>query len=145
VANEQNLRPARSKIEARERGKAGGIASGKARREKKLAAKTYAEAMRELLKRAYRTDLSTSDVKDTCEAFGLNPTQTGAMALAFSDFSRALNGDEASMERVLKATVASDNAEQGGMFETPAIYVLPSAKDGEEVILPEKEEDGEGT
>ena len=34
MANEQNLRPVRTKEEARERGRAGGIASGKARREK---------------------------------------------------------------------------------------------------------------
>jgi hypothetical protein len=36
MANEQNLKPVRSKEEARKRGKAGGIKSGEARREKKL-------------------------------------------------------------------------------------------------------------
>lgn len=35
MANEQNLKPVRTKSEAREKGKAGGIASGKARRERK--------------------------------------------------------------------------------------------------------------
>lgn len=35
MANEQNLKPARSTEEARERGRKGGIASGKARRERK--------------------------------------------------------------------------------------------------------------
>lgn len=35
MANEQNLRPIRSKNEAREKGRKGGIASGKARRELK--------------------------------------------------------------------------------------------------------------
>ncbi len=35
MANEQNLKPVRSKKEARERGKKGGIASGKARQERK--------------------------------------------------------------------------------------------------------------
>lgn len=35
MANEQNLNPVRSKSEARERGRKGGIASGKARREKR--------------------------------------------------------------------------------------------------------------
>lgn len=34
MANEQNLQPVRTKKEARERGRAGGIASGKARRKK---------------------------------------------------------------------------------------------------------------
>lgn len=36
MANEENLRPVRTTEEARERGRNGGIASGKVRREKKL-------------------------------------------------------------------------------------------------------------
>ena len=35
MVNEQNLKPVRTKEEARERGRRGGIASGKARRERK--------------------------------------------------------------------------------------------------------------
>ena len=35
MANEKNLKPVRTKSEARERGKKGGLASGKKRREKK--------------------------------------------------------------------------------------------------------------
>ena len=35
MANEKNLKPVRSKEEAREKGRKGGIASGKARRERK--------------------------------------------------------------------------------------------------------------
>ena len=35
MANESNLKPVRSKEEARERGKAGGIKSGEVRRERK--------------------------------------------------------------------------------------------------------------
>lgn len=137
MAQKGNLIPFRSENEARESGKKGGIASGKSRREKKLAEKTYADAMKKLMRLAYRTDLSTSDVKETCEAFGLNPTQTGAVALAFSDFARALKGEEASMERVLKATGISEDEDTGSQFETPTIYVLPSAKDGEEIVIEE--------
>jgi hypothetical protein len=146
VANDQNLRPVKSKSEARALGRNGGIASGKARRAKKLAEKTYSDAMKKLMQLAYRTDLSTDDVKQTCEAFGLNPTQTGALALAFSDFSRALNGDEASMERVLKATGISEGEDTSSQFETPTIYVMPSAKDGEDAILLDREaEDDAGS
>lgn len=43
MANEKNLRPPQSTAEARERGKKGGIASGKARLEKKTA-REFAEA-----------------------------------------------------------------------------------------------------
>ena len=99
--------------------------------------------MRELMKRSYRTDLSTDAVKKTCEAFGVSPTQSGAVALAFSDFFRALKGETASMERVLNAVgVAAMNGAED-QFETPTIYVMPSAKDGEEhVLLQEGEEYG---
>ena len=40
MTNEQNLDPVKTKEEARKRGRAGGIASGKARREKKLMRET---------------------------------------------------------------------------------------------------------
>ena len=79
MANEQNLNPVKTKSEARERGRNGGLASGKAKKAKKIAAQTYAAAMRELMKRSYRTDLSTDAVKKTCEAFGVSPTQSGAV------------------------------------------------------------------
>lgn len=142
MAAKDHLVPVRTKHEASERGRNGGIASGKARREKKLAEKTYADAMKKLMQLAYRTDLSTSDVKGTCEAFGLNPTQTGAMALAFSDFSRALNGDEESMQRILSATSSLGGAdEKQDLFEPTQIYVLPAAKPGEDIVI--EEEDGE--
>lgn len=146
MAAKDHLRPVRSTHEASERGRNGGIASGIARRAKKLAEKTYSDTMKKLMQLAYRTDLSTDDVKQTCEAFGLNPTQTGAVALAFSDFARALKGEEASMERVLKATGISEGEDTRSQFETPTIYVMPSVKDGEDVILPEREaEDDEST
>lgn len=43
MANEQNLRPVKSKKEARERGRNGGIRSGEVKREKKLLSQMYAE------------------------------------------------------------------------------------------------------
>ena len=52
MANEQNLKPIRTEKEAREKGRNGGIASGKARREKKTVQKILA-------------DLLDADVKDS--------------------------------------------------------------------------------
>lgn len=142
MAQKDHLQPVRTKCEARERGRNGGIASGKARRAKRLAAKTYAEAMQKLLKQSYHTDLSTDDVKATCQAFGLDSTQSGAIALAFSDFFRALQGDEASMQRILDATSSLGGTEEKQeVFEPTQIYVLPAAKPGEEIVI--EEEDGE--
>ena len=142
MAANGNLIPFQSREEAREKGKNGGIASGKARRAKKLAAKTYEDAMRKLLGQSYKTDLSTEDVKATCQAFGLNPTQSGAVALAFSDFFRALQGDEESMQRILNATSSLGVAdEKQDRFEPTQIVVLPAAKPGEEIAI--EEGDGE--
>ena len=45
MANEQNLKPVKTKKEARERGRNGGIASGKARREKKTIQKILSELL----------------------------------------------------------------------------------------------------
>lgn len=65
MANEQNLRPVQTKSEARERGRAGGIASGEARRQKKTLAqigdmigglKITAEKNREIMRAAGITD-----------------------------------------------------------------------------------------
>lgn len=144
MANNGNLRPPFSPSEARENGKKGAAASAKARKAKKLAAKTYAEAIQKLLKQSYHTDLSTEDVKATCQAFGLDPTQSGAIALAFSDFFRALQGDESSMQRILNATSSLGGAEEKrDTFEPSQIYVLPSAKPGEEIVIEEGGEDAD--
>lgn len=90
MANEQNLKPARSTEEARERGRKGGIASGKARREKKTA-REYAIAvlegyvkdkditikdamMQKLIQRAIsETDLNA--IKYILELIGESPAQ----------------------------------------------------------------------
>lgn len=52
MANEQNLKPIRTESEAREKGRNGGIASGKARREKKTIQKIL-------------VDLLDSEIKDS--------------------------------------------------------------------------------
>lgn len=51
MANEKNLKPVRSESEARELGKQGGIASGKARRKKKI----LRESLEALLDKNYNT------------------------------------------------------------------------------------------
>ncbi len=54
---EENLKPVRSKDEARERGRKGGIASGKSRREKK----TLTETLKKLLESTYEYNGQTID------------------------------------------------------------------------------------
>lgn len=74
MANEQNLKPARTKSEARENGKKGGKKSGESRRRKKL----IKECLEVLLEREIETD---------------DGEMTGAEAMAVKAFRMALDGD----------------------------------------------------
>ena len=74
MANEQNLKPVRTKEEARERGRNGGIASGKARKENKLIKDRILERMGEtdwdlmidkLIERATEDTKSFEVLRDT--------------------------------------------------------------------------------
>ena len=85
MANEQNLRPVRTKSEARERGRNGGIASGKARKENKLIKDRILERMGEkdwntmidnLIARAQEDTKSFETLRDT---IGQKPKDTLAV------------------------------------------------------------------
>lgn len=78
MANEQNLKPARTKSEARERGANGGKNSGKARRDKKI----LKDCLEILMEKKTNID-------------GVN--MTGFEALALSAFEKALSGDVKAM------------------------------------------------
>lgn len=74
MANEKNLKPVRTKTEARERGRNGGIASGKARKENKLIKDRILERMGEsdwetmidnLIARAQEDTKSFETLRDT--------------------------------------------------------------------------------
>lgn len=80
--NPDNLKPVQSKEEASERGRKGGIASGKARREKKM----LKECFEALLDKQYKT-------KDGKRA-------TGAETLALTVFQKAQRGDLKAFELV---------------------------------------------
>ena len=82
MANEQNLKPVRSKKEARERGIKGGKASGEARRKKR----DIKMALEALLEKDYKT------------AEGL--TLSGAEAIALKQMEKALRGDTKAFEVV---------------------------------------------
>lgn len=80
--NPDNLKPVQSKEEASERGRKGGIASGKARREKKM----LKECFEALLDKQYKT-------RDGKRA-------TGAETLALTVFQKAQRGDLKAFELV---------------------------------------------
>lgn len=85
MANEQNLKPVRTKSEARERGRNGGIASGKARKENKLIKDRILERMGEkdwdvmidnLIARAQDDTKSFETLRDT---IGQKPKESFAL------------------------------------------------------------------
>ncbi len=92
VANEQNLVPMnqRTKSEAREISRKGGVASGKVRRQ------------RADLKRAFETLLSSEvnneQMRELLIRLGYDPTNE--MALALVILQKALNGDVKAFEKI---------------------------------------------
>ena len=87
MANEQNLKPVKTKSEARERGRNGGIASGKARRENKLIRDRILERMGEtdwdtmidnLIERASSDTKSFEVLRDTIGQKPVEKVSVGA-------------------------------------------------------------------
>lgn len=72
--NDQNLKPVRTKNEARERGRAGGKASGKARRRK--------ADFRKTLNMLLTAEIDSPEYKPMLEALGVDCTLESAMLMA---------------------------------------------------------------
>ena len=91
-----NLKPPKTKTEARERGKNGGIASGKARREKKT--------WRELANIMLETEASDTN-KEILAKFGIEPTQANLSAvLVLKRLQQALAGDVSAWQDIRDLT-----------------------------------------
>lgn len=93
--NTQNLRPVRSKGEARERGKSGGLASGEARRARKTL-------------RADLEALLSMPVKD---GDGNDTGETVQHAIAVALITKALRGDTRAFE-IIRDTIGEKPAEK---------------------------------
>ncbi len=85
MANEQNLKPVRTKSEARERGANGGRKSGESKRNKKM----LKECLELLLERKNKVELDGSIAR-----------LTGAELIALTAYNKALSGDVKAMEFV---------------------------------------------
>ena len=94
MANEKNLRPftERTKSEARETGKKGGIASGEARRQK--------SSIKSILKQWAESPIAVSKLKKQAEQFGIE-TDEGRSLLTLALIQGAMKGNSQYMERVL--------------------------------------------
>ena len=102
--NDENLRPCRNKSEARERGKIGGVASGKARREKKTIREAFA-----LLK---DLPLDNEKLRDKLKKAGVtNDDMTYGAAMAYMTVINGMKGNPSFMR--LAFEMLGENDVQG--------------------------------
>lgn len=86
MANEQNLQPVKTKKEARERGAAGGRASGEARRRKK--------SIMECTKMILENGILPPKTRNQLKKIGVDPDEISYnAAVAMSMINKALQGD----------------------------------------------------
>ena len=96
MANESNLQPVQTTEEAKKRGRAGGIASGKTRRDKKLMRETLDMMLSMSLKNGKSVDVET--VKNFAALKGKNISVQEAIMIA--QIQKAMKGDTKAAEYV---------------------------------------------
>jgi hypothetical protein len=96
VANEENLKPVTTEEEAREKGRAGGIASGKVRRERKAMKDTLGALLSMPMKEDKMTDIE--EIQSLAELKGKNITVQEAIMLA--QIQKAVKGDTKAAEYI---------------------------------------------
>lgn len=96
MTNEQNLDPVQSKEEARKRGRAGGIASGKARREKKKMRETLEILLSMPMKAGKFADVES--IRHFAALKGKNISVQDAIMIA--QIQKAMKGDTKAAEYV---------------------------------------------
>ena len=101
VANEQNLKPVRTKSEARERGRNGGKASGEARRRK--------ADFRRTLNMLLTAKIDSEEYKPVLEALGLECTLEAALNMAM--IKEGLAGNVKAYEAIARYSGQSDRTE----------------------------------
>ena len=110
VANEKNLKPVRSKSEARRRGQAGGKASGEARRQRK----TLKENMTLLL----GLDVTSARDFNKLAALGI-PVEDidNTMLLTAALFKKAASGDVAAYKEIRDIIGEGGESENGDLLD----------------------------
>jgi len=102
VANEQNLKPVRTKREARERGRNGGKASGAVRRRK--------ADFRRTLNMFLTAEIDSEEWKPVLEALGVECTLESALNMAM--IKEGLSGNVKAYEAIAKYAGQSDKSDE---------------------------------
>jgi hypothetical protein len=118
MTNEANLNPVQTKEEARERGRNGGIASGKARREKKLMRETLDVLLSMPLKNG--KSASVEEIKSLAALKGKNISVQEAILIA--QVQKAMKGDTRAAEYV-RDTIGQKPVDNIGMsLNLPVVF-----------------------
>lgn len=102
MANEQNLKPVRTKSEARERGRNGGKASGAVRRRK--------ADFRRTLNMLLTAEIDSEEWKPVLEALGVECTLESALNMAM--IKEGLSGNVKAYEAIAKYAGQSDKSDE---------------------------------
>ena len=102
MANEQNLKPVRTKREARERGRNGGKASGAVRRRK--------ADFRRTLNMFLTAEIDSEEWKPVLEALGVECTLDSALNMAM--IKEGLSGNVKAYEAIAKYAGQSDKSDE---------------------------------
>lgn len=117
MTNEANLNPVQTKEEARKRGRNGGIASGKARREKKLMRETLDVLLSMPLKNGKNADVES--IRNFAALKGKNINVQEAILIA--QVQKAMKGDTKAAEYV-RDTIGQkpvENVNMSGEINNP--------------------------
>lgn len=129
--NEQNLKPVRTKSEARERGRAGGKASGKARRRK--------ADFRKTLNMLLTAEIDSEKYKPILEALGVECTLESALNMAM--IKEGLAGNVKAYEAVAKYAGQGVKTDADLEEQVARIQLMRAQKDKFQKVDLEKEEE----
>lgn len=130
MANEQNLKPVRTKSEARERGRNGGKASGKARRRK--------ADFRKTLNMLLTAEIDSEEWKPVLEALGVECTLESALNMAM--IKEGLAGNVKAYEVIAKYAGQSSRTDTDLEEQAAKIQLMQAQKEKVKTADPESEE-----
>ncbi len=119
MANEKNLKPVRTKSEARERGRNGGINSGKARRRK--------ADFRKTLNMLLTAEIDSEEWKPILEALGVECTLESALNMAM--IKEGLEGNVKAYEAIAKYSGQSGRTDSDLEEQAAKIQLMNAQKD----------------
>ena len=125
--NEQNLKPVRTKSEARERGRAGGKASGKARRRK--------ADFRKTLNMLLTAEIDSEEYKPILEALGVECTLESALNMAM--IKEGLAGNVKAYEAVAKYAGQGIKTDSDLEEQAARIQLMQAQKEKVQKVNPE--------